>query len=189
MTTDTPGRHTLLIAVASKHGSTAEIADRLQRRLLRDLSADLWRVDVEDCNDITSIEGYDVVVLGSAVYLGRWLRSATHLLLAATTSPPQGLWLFSSGPIGADALSSEVLPILQHANPSLKVVEHVMFAGALDTENLKRWEKGVTSLLRIEVGDFRNWKDIDDWASRIARQLVVPGISSTQSNIARVAHT
>lgn len=172
MTTQSGRRRTLLIAVASRHGSTAAISERLHARLLRDLPEDEWRIDTADCDEISSIEGYDVVILGSAVYLGRWLRPATRLLVTASASPPEGLWLFSSGPIGADALGSEVMPILRHANADLKVVEHVMFAGALDADGLKGWEKGVTTLMRITGGDFRNWDDIDDWASRIATQLV-----------------
>lgn len=189
MASASSGRRTLLIAVASKHGSTAEIAERIQRRLLQDLSADQWQIATEDCDDISSIEGYDAVVFGSAVYLGRWLKPATQLLSAANISPPQGLWLFSSGPIGADALSNEVLPILQHTNPELKLVEHVMFAGALDTQKLNLWEKVVTSLMRIKSGDFRNWTDIDDWASRIARQLALPNPLATNPTNTKEVHT
>lgn len=63
----------VLVTVATRHGSTAEIADVIVRVLhLRGLDAD--EVHPGSVHDIS---GYDAVVLGSAVYAGRWLAACS----------------------------------------------------------------------------------------------------------------
>lgn len=50
---------------------------------------------------MTGVGGYDAVVLGSAVYVGRWLEPARELVDAhAEELAARPTWLFSSGPIG-----------------------------------------------------------------------------------------
>jgi hypothetical protein len=75
MTTEGPS---VLVSAALRHGSTAEIAaaicDELRQRGLR------ARVLVPA--EVTALDSYDVVVLGSAVYVGHWLRSAMDRGLA-----------------------------------------------------------------------------------------------------------
>lgn len=45
--------------------------------------------------------GYDEVVLGSAVYAGRWLEPATELAHRIPAElPGRPVWLFTSGPVG-----------------------------------------------------------------------------------------
>src|SRR3712207_229163 len=88
-----------LVAVASRHGSTNEIARAIAEELrTRGLDA-----EVRDAEEVDVLDGYEAVVLGSAVYMGDWLLAARRLVerhrqrLAALP-----LWLFSSGPLGLD---------------------------------------------------------------------------------------
>ena len=62
----------VLIASASKHGSTAEIAQEIGRALERHG----LEVHVKEPAAVTTIDGFDAVVLGSAVYSGHWLEPA-----------------------------------------------------------------------------------------------------------------
>ena len=59
---------TVLVAFASKHGATEEIADAIGDSL-RERSVDTNVLAVED---VTTLEIYDAVVLGSAIYAGHW---------------------------------------------------------------------------------------------------------------------
>src|SRR5688500_5163106 len=89
----------VLVAGASKHGSTREIA----KAIAEELRAAGLDADLRDAGNVTSLAGYDAVVLGSAIYMGRWMPEAKHLVerfqpqLAALP-----VWLFSSGLLGAD---------------------------------------------------------------------------------------
>jgi menaquinone-dependent protoporphyrinogen oxidase len=162
---------TVLVAAASRHGATAEIAERIGSELRARLSSSDWDVRVEDADAIDTIEGYGAVVLGSAIYLGRWLKSARHLLENAGKPAPLGMWLFSSGPVAADAAGSESADTNEDVAARLCVKDNIVFPGRLDIDRLGRVERAVTSAMRIAGGDFRDWTAIDSWAGAIAREL------------------
>src|SRR5687768_17499918 len=99
----------ILVAVASKHGSTREIAQVIAEELRAlGLAADLREAGV-----VSDLDGYDAAIVGSAVYMGNWLPEARRLLaregMWPTTIP---VWLFSSGPIGDDPHAGGELPRL-----------------------------------------------------------------------------
>jgi menaquinone-dependent protoporphyrinogen oxidase len=76
MTDDRPGLKVLL-AVASKHGSTLEIAQVLSEELQKGgLSVDLR--DLHKGEEMADISGYTAVILGSAIYAGSWLPQAQY---------------------------------------------------------------------------------------------------------------
>src|SRR5690349_3564329 len=89
----------ILIAVASRHGSTHEIADAMAR----ELGTAGHTVDVQSVDAVPTVDGYDAAVIGSAVYMGNWLPQAVRFIdrhQAQLAAMP--VWLFSSGPLGAD---------------------------------------------------------------------------------------
>lgn len=62
----------VLVAFASKHGATSEIAEAIAAALKeRGVEADVKSIDA-----VTDPEAFDAVILGSAVYMGHWLDSA-----------------------------------------------------------------------------------------------------------------
>jgi menaquinone-dependent protoporphyrinogen oxidase len=87
----------VLVSAASRHGSTTEIAARIAEILGR--SQQIAVVEAAPA-DVDSLDGFDAYVIGSAVYMGRWLTDARELIhrLSGWTDHP--VWLFSSGPIG-----------------------------------------------------------------------------------------
>src|SRR3984893_17405223 len=94
------GRHLMkiLVAVASRHGSTHEIADALAL----ELGTAGHDADVRTIEDRPTVAGYDVAVIGSAVYTGKWLAQAEQFIerhQAQLAAMP--VWLFSSGPLGS----------------------------------------------------------------------------------------
>jgi menaquinone-dependent protoporphyrinogen oxidase len=79
-------RMKVLVSAASKHGATSEIAEEIgnaMRGALEDRQfsggGDELVVDVLLPEQVSSVEDYDAVVLGSAVYAGHWLQSAREL--------------------------------------------------------------------------------------------------------------
>ena len=158
----------VLVAVASRHGSTREIGEAVAE-VLRGSG---FAVDVLDPDDVDGIADYDAVVLGSSVYVGRWAASARALvdrLAGALASRP--VWLFSSGPVGdppAPAGDPEEVPALVSR---LHARGHRTFSGRLDKGGLALAERAVVALVQAEQGDFRAWADIQDWAAGIAAEL------------------
>lgn len=87
----------VLVTAASRHGATTEIADAIGAAL-REAGLE---TSVVPPDEVLTLAGYDAVVLGSAVYMGRWLDPAKQFAArngAALAARP--VWLFSCGPIG-----------------------------------------------------------------------------------------
>src|SRR5947209_11071552 len=120
----------VLVAYASKRGSTAEIAEAVAETI-RSSGAS---VDCTDVAEVSSIEPYDAVVVGSAVYIKRWRRDARHFLRRHHEQLTQGpFWVFSSGPVGEpkpelDASWTEPRKTIAEAE-RLGVRAHVVFGG------------------------------------------------------------
>ncbi|MFG2045183.1 flavodoxin domain-containing protein [Dactylosporangium sp. NPDC048998] len=158
----------VLVTAASKHGSTAEMAE-LIGAVLGGHGLD---VQVSAPGDVDDLAGYGAVVLGSAVYAGRWLAAAVQFAdrhAAALAARP--VWLFSSGPIGDPPIPAEdavdVRRVLAAAGP----VEHRVFPGALYRSRLGFAERALVAALRAPYGDFRDWAAVRGWAHDIGAAL------------------
>lgn len=158
----------VLVTAASKHGATYEIAERIAQRL-RD---GLVEVDCRPPSDVTGVDGYDAVVLGSAVYAGHWLPAARDIVTAfADDCAGRPVYLFSSGPIGDPPKPAEDPPDVAAIAQATRAREHRVFAGRLERRRLGFGEKAIVTALRVPDGDFRDWDAIDAWSASIVDQL------------------
>lgn len=90
----------VLVAYATKYGGTAEIAEKIGQ-MLRETGL---RAEVLLADRVSDLSAYSAVVLGSAVYIGRWRKDAAKFLKAnEQLLARQMVWLFSSGPTGEGA--------------------------------------------------------------------------------------
>jgi len=158
----------VLVVAASRHGSTAEIARAIEVRL-RDRRHD---VDILEPTAVDTPEGYDAVIIGSAVYAGSWLKVGREFVETnADALSTKRVWLFSSGPLDdteSDAVSADKIDRLTSATGSLG---HHVFAGRLDRSELNRAERLLTKIVHAPDGDFRDWDDVTNWADQIADAL------------------
>jgi menaquinone-dependent protoporphyrinogen oxidase len=172
----------VLVVYASKHGSTKGIADFIGEKLReRGLEA-----EVRDVANVEKPEAYDAFVLGSAVYMGHWMKEAKQFVSrnrAILTARP--VWLFSSGPIGkemTDAKGRDLLdptvsgPVeLPALEGEIHVRDHRIFFGALDANKIgffyRQLRKSETIRKAMQEGDFRDWAQIEAWADSIAGAL------------------
>lgn len=159
----------VLIAYASKHGSTYEIANAIGEVL----RAAGYGVAVRNVEEIHSVDVYDAVIIGSAVYMGRWMDEAQKFVQENVDK--FGLvpaWLFSSGPLGEDVEEDAGSPHnIVELMALTKAQEHRVFDGRLDKEQLGVGERMIVRLVKAPEGDFRNWAAIHEWADEIAREL------------------
>jgi menaquinone-dependent protoporphyrinogen IX oxidase len=165
----------VLVVVASKHGATAEIGAALARALADSASGpavglEAMSVPIEQLPDPAS---YDAVVLGSAVYMGRWLEPARHYVAehaAALRSRP--VWLFSSGPIGQPPFPADESHDAETLARAIGARGHRVFPGRLDKSLLTFGERAVVTAMRAPVGDFRDWDAVGAWGDDIAAEVV-----------------
>ncbi|HZD02775.1 MAG TPA: flavodoxin domain-containing protein [Actinomycetes bacterium] len=170
----------ILVAYASKHGATREIAERIAETL----AAAGEEAEAKPVREAQHLDGYHAFVIGSAAYLGHWLKEAVEFVRrneAILTHRP--VWLFSSGPLGTEATDAEGRDLRETAEPkelaelreAVHPREHRVFFGALDPGKLGFRERAIRSLpagrALLPEGDFRDWAEIEGWAAGIAQDL------------------
>jgi menaquinone-dependent protoporphyrinogen IX oxidase len=167
----------VLVAVASRHGATQQIAAALARDLpetpagkAAGLSAVL--ASVESRPDPAP---FDAVLLGSAVYAGRWLEPAREYAAAHTAAlRERAVWLFSSGPIGAAPFPSDEAHDVAPTAALLGARGHRVFPGRLDLSLLGFGERAMATAMRAPAGDSRDWDQVRRWAEEVAAELTGP---------------
>jgi menaquinone-dependent protoporphyrinogen oxidase len=161
----------VLVAYASKHGSTTEIAQAVGETLREGGLS----VDCVEAGEVGAVEPYDAVVLGSAVYMKRWRGEAKRFLRAHGKELSQRpFWVFSSGPIGdpgKDNPSWEEPQRIVEKAEALGVREHVIFGGRVMTDPHGPAQRAMVENTPPEYRDRRDWDEIRAWASRIAAEL------------------
>ncbi len=158
----------VLVTYASKHGSTAEIAQRIAERL-RERGAEAEARPVADAEDL---DGSEAVVVGSAVYMGSWMKEASAFVERHREElSHKPVWLFSSGPTGTEpsdvGVSEKQLAALKAIDPR----DHRLFHGVLDASKLGFIERKMAKAVKAPTGDFRDWSAIEDYADEIAAAL------------------
>ena len=162
----------VLVAYASKRGSTAEIAETVAATLRREGLG----VCLEPAGDVQSLERFDAVVLGSAVYMKRWRGDARHFLKKHRKALRQTpFWVFSSGPIGDPARDDQAWmepPKLAQKVEDLGGREHVVFGGCVPAEPRGMMERAMVEGIPQEYRDRRDWDEIRTWTKQVASDLV-----------------
>lgn len=163
---------TVLVAYASKHGSTRGIAEAIGGRL-RDRGIEAV---VQPMRDVDGLEPYEAIVVGSAVYLGAWMKEAVAFVEGHAEALGRiPVWLFSSGPTAADeGLDLAVSAKHQRRLDALGARDHHLFRGALDPETLNFLERRAVKAAKQPLGDFREWTDVERWADTIADAIAGP---------------
>lgn len=171
---------TILVAYATKYGATQSIAERIGKTL----EAAGQAVDVRPADQAADLSRYDAFVIGSAVYIGHWLKDAAHLVRDnADTLAEHPVWLFSSGPLGTRATDDKGEDLRTSSVPNDVVAfrstihpkgEHVFF-GALDPGKLGVAHRAIRKFPAgrklLPEGDFRDWDEVEAWAAAIADDL------------------
>jgi len=158
----------VLVTAASRHGSTAEIATIIAETL-RALEIPAEVIPPEA---VTSVAGYDAVILGSAVYDGQWMESARAFVgRCAEELSTRPVFLFSSGPLGYPPRSPEEPDDALAVEQITGAMDLQVFPGRLVGRHLSLPERLTVSRKHAPYGDFRPWDDILDWTKEIARYL------------------
>jgi menaquinone-dependent protoporphyrinogen oxidase len=158
----------VLVTAASRHGSTAEMGDEIAETL----SERGLDVEIVHHSKVTSLDGYDAVVIGSAIYAGRWLAAARAFAERFEDElRARPVWMFSSGPARDRNRPQRDPADVVRIRERIGSRDHRVFAGVVDRERLSLGEKLIVTAVRAPEGDFRPWDDIREWAASIAEEL------------------
>ena len=164
----------ILVTYASKYGATKEIAEKIGDVLQQ---AGL-QVDVLPVDRVRDLSPYQAVILGSAIYIGKWQKEAVEFLqVYANMLANRPVWLFSSGPTG-EGNPIELVEGLRFPTVLQPVVDQIhphdiaVFHGFINPGKINFIEKwAVKSLVKKPFGDYRDWDSIVSWATKIAKAL------------------
>jgi menaquinone-dependent protoporphyrinogen oxidase len=158
----------ILVSAASKHGATTQIAQEIGGVL----AARGWDVTVCSPDKVETAAQFDAAILGSAVYMGQWMKPARDLIKRiAGDLGTKSVWLFSSGPVG-DPLKPADNPVdVSKLMTLTKARGHQLFGGKLTKKDLSMGERAMAAALRVQDGDNRNWSEIRRWAAEVADAL------------------
>jgi menaquinone-dependent protoporphyrinogen oxidase len=164
----------VLVAYASTHGSTREVAEEVASTL----RAHALAVDLQPMRDVRTLEGYGAVVLGAPLYMFHLHKDARRFLSrhqkALAGSPPVAI--FAGGPFGSGDGNEwqEVRKQLDQELakfPWLRPVATEVIGGRFDPTALRFPWNLIPALRQMPPSDLRDWDAIRHWASTLAAQL------------------
>lgn len=169
----------VLVAYATRYGSTQEVAEEIGRRL-RERGID---ADVGSAHDVRSLDGYSAVVLGTAMYIGAILKdSATFLEGNQAALEKLPVAIFALGPLSHTDDMDEARQALATAlgkHPWFSPVAAEVFIGAYDPSHLRLADKLIAALPAsplhgVGPKDERDWTTIHAWADKLPGLLRIP---------------
>ena len=166
----------ILVAYASKYGSTQEVAEAIAETL-RESG---FEVDLQPMRKVRTLEGYATVVLGAPLYFGLWHKDALNLLSRNEDALAQRpVAIFALGPNSNDEkemqgsraqLDKELAKF-----PWLTPVVIEVFGGKYPAK-LRFPESLIASLPAsplhgMPASDVRDWTAIRAWAGSLVAKL------------------
>lgn len=157
----------ILVTYTSRKGSTAEIA----KTIGKELKTAGAMVDLAELRGSTTLDGYNAVVIGAPVYMGRFEKDLVSFV--ARNKPvlekiPVAAFAVGIAPVypqigSVDAVLDELTKIFS----PIQLVAITMFAGRLNLQQQSLVMRKLIEFKRIPTGDFRNWDVITAWARRL----------------------
>lgn len=166
----------VLVAYASRYGSTAGVAEEIGRALMEQGA----QVDVRPMQTVTDLTPYRAVVAGSAIQGGQWLPEAIQFLQvnreALRQKPFAAFLVCMTLAMGKPEYRRHVTTWLDPVRRQVEPVSEGLFAGALDIPRLSsfgdRLKFRLSVLLGVwKEGDHRDWKEIHMWGESLVKAL------------------
>ena len=164
----------ILVAYATKAGSTGEVAEAIGLALCCDGGA---AVDVKPIKEVDNIGGYRAMVVGSAIRMGRWLPEAVRFVEAnAGTLATMPVAYFQMSGFLQDDTPEKRQEAAAYLAPVRALVEPVsegLFAGKIEYSTLSFFDRTIAKLVGSAEGDWRDWDAIRGWAGGLPSTLLV----------------
>jgi menaquinone-dependent protoporphyrinogen oxidase len=159
----------VLVAYATRYGSTQEVAESVAETLRERGLA----VDIQPMREVRTLDQYHAVVLGAPLYMMHWHKDALHFLARhreALTQRPVAI--FALGPFQAEEKDfQEVRGQLDKELakfPWLTPGAIAIFGGKFDPTKLTFPHNLLPALKNMPASDVRDWTAIRAWANDLA---------------------
>jgi len=167
-----------LVAYATTHGSTQEVADVIAASLREQGLA----VDIQAARNVRSLEGYSAVVLGAPLYMFRLHRDASRFLGKFRKSFTGGLpiAIFAGGPFGESKEEDwrEIQKRLDRELAKFAWLQPVaveLIGGKFDPARLRFPWNLIPALKQMPPSDLRDWAAIRVWAGNLPGRFLFAG--------------
>jgi len=163
----------VLVAYATKAGSTAEVAAEIGRVVE---SKSGYKVDVHPVGKLKEVDGYDAVIIGSAIRAGKWLPEATKFVEkhrdALGQVPVAYFTVCLTLSEDTEENRREVAAYLDPVREIVQPVDVGLFAGVMDSSKLPFILRLMMKAMKAPEGDFRDWEAIRAWAGQVHTGLM-----------------
>ena len=157
----------VLVTYATRAGSTSEIAAAIGKSL----NERGFTVDVKPVKDKPSLNGYQAVIMGSAIRMGNWLPEAVDFVKAnqsALNAMPVALYTVHMLNTGEDETSRNArLAYLNNVRPLLTNASEVYFLGKMDFSRISFFDRLISKMVKAVESDQRDWVKISQWAKNV----------------------
>ncbi len=157
----------VLVTYATYAGSTVEVAAAIGEVLAETGIP----VDVLPVTDITAMDDYRMVVVGSPIHSGEWLPAAMDFVkahnIALRAMPVAYFTLALRLRDNKEETRQSIMTILNPIRVLAQSVSVGLFAGKMDYSKLSPIMRLVIQTKGLPEGDFRDWDAIRSWANRL----------------------
>ena len=162
----------VLVTYTTKYGSTEEVAQAVAV-VMREAGVD---VDIRPMRNVRTVEGYDGLVLGTALYMSRLHSDARRFLsLHRDALGKRPVALFVLGPV--QNVEKDWVGARQHLKkelakfPWFAPISTEVFGGRFDPTKLGLPFSLIPPLRKMPASDVRDWTAIRAWAKQQAAAL------------------
>ena len=171
----------ILVAYATKYGSTKEVAEAVAAALTENGQA----VDLLPARSVRSLSEYSAIVLGAPLYIFRWHADARRFLSRfqkELSGRPAAV--FALGPLEDKpkdwqevraGFQKELAKFPWFAPAAVEV-----FGGKFDPTNLTFPYNLIPAMKALPANDLRDWPAIRAWPASLIRTLQIAAVSGDE---------
>lgn len=154
----------VLVTYASRYGSTKEIAEMIGRTL----EEQGYAVDYMNVMDVSDVSAYAAVVVGSPIYMGKWLVEAVDfvkkfrndLIRRPLAVFAVGYSMKEESDMIRKSARASMTEVLMYVEPQAEG----LFAGKFAVEGMSEADLQLMKMAGAVPGDARDWNVIAGWA-------------------------
>ncbi|NLI41258.1 MAG: flavodoxin [Caldisericales bacterium] len=171
----------ILITYASQGGSTAGVASAIGQTL----ASTGAEVIVLPVKEVTNLDSYQAIVIGSAVHSGKWMPEAlvfiqqhqNSLRRIPTAIFQVCLMLAANNEQYKTFVPDWLTPVRSQIRPAAEG----SFAGALWPDQYSKFTEKLglrifLATIKLKAGDYRDWDEIQKWSEKVSALLLPKGI-------------
>ncbi|MBI9032620.1 flavodoxin domain-containing protein [bacterium] len=156
----------ILVVYASEAGSTAEVATYIKKQI----EEEKYEVVLSNVKEVDSVNDYDIIFVGSPIYVGKWKKEATKFIETnqEILKSKQVFYFLTCMNLATDDHEklAQVPKFLEYERSLVESVSEGRFAGVINMKKLSFFKRLMIKMVKAPEGDFRNWEEIANWTNQ-----------------------